>query len=88
MMKNIELIEKIETYINSLGNIGLKEGIRWRSIFTEEDREAKELFRRFIENENLVASEDAIFPRLLIYVSIFSINSMFFIMHLFPFINH
>lgn len=59
-MKNIELIEKIETYINSLGNIGLKEGIRWRSIFTEEDREAKELFRRFIENENLVASEDAI----------------------------
>lgn len=59
-MKNIELIEKIETYINSLGNIGLKEGIRWRSIFTEEDREAKELFKNFIENENLVASEDAI----------------------------
>ena len=59
-MKNIELTEKIKTYINSLGQVGLKDGIRWRSIFTEEDREAKELFKSFIENEELVASEDAI----------------------------
>lgn len=57
---NVELSKKIDSYINSLGQVGMKDGIRWRSIFTEADREAKTLFKNFIENEGLVASEDAV----------------------------
>lgn len=59
-MTNSELIEKIETYISTLGQIGVKDGIRWRSAFTKEDKEAKELFKSFIEIEGLVAYEDAV----------------------------
>lgn len=60
MVRNVELFKKIDSYINSLGQIGIKDGIRWRSIFTEADREAKMLFKDFIEKEGLVASEDAV----------------------------
>lgn len=59
-MKNVELMEKIEFYINRLGQVGLKDGIRWRCAYTKEDKAAKELFKSFIENEGLLASEDAV----------------------------
>ncbi|MDP3386535.1 MAG: Zn-dependent hydrolase [Eubacteriales bacterium] len=59
-MKNVELMEKIEFYINRLGQVGLKDGIRWRCAYTKEDKAAKELFKSLIENEGLLASEDAV----------------------------
>lgn len=52
-MSNLSIMERIDKYIQETGKVGFKDGIRWRPVYTEEDKEIRNLFKEIMEKEGL-----------------------------------
>ena len=59
-MSNLSIMERIDKYIQETGKVGLKDGIRWRPVYTEEDEEIRNLFKEIMEKEGLETYIDSV----------------------------
>lgn len=55
-----DIKKRIDEYISSTGKIGLKEGKRWRAVYTEEDKKIRNLFKEIMEKEGLETQVDSV----------------------------